>query len=72
MFENEFTWGKAVANNTIDIFHEKYEKAFEGLKNELGKEYPLIINGKEINSKNLFEVRSPSDTTIIVAKFPQG
>ena len=70
MFENEFTWGNAVANNATDVFHEQFEKAVEQVKNNLNKEYPLIINGKEIFSKIQFEVKSPSDTTIIVAKFP--
>src|SRR3990167_857612 len=72
MFENEFTWGSAIANNATDIFHEQFEKAVEQVKNNLNKEYPLIINGKEIFSKIQFEVKSPSDTTIIVAKFPKG
>jgi 1-pyrroline-5-carboxylate dehydrogenase len=72
MFENEFTWGKAVTNNRIDEFHEKYEKALIEVQKELNKEYPLIINGKEIFSKNLFNVKSPSDTTITVARFPNG
>lgn len=72
MFENEFTWGNAVANNATDVFHEQFEKAVEQVKNNLNKEYPLIINGKEIYSKIQFEIKSPSDTTIIVAKFPKG
>ncbi len=70
MFENEFTWGTAIANKTTDEFHEKYENAVKEFQNELNKEYPVIINGKEIFSKNLFEVKSPSNTSIIVAKFP--
>lgn len=72
MFENEFTWGNATANNVTDVFHEQFEKAVEQVRNNLNKEYPLIINGKEIFSKIQFEVKSPSDTTIIVAKFPKG
>lgn len=72
MFENEFTWGNAIANNATDVFHDQFEKAVEQVKNNLNKEYPLIINGKEIFSKIQFEVKSPSDTTIIVAKFPKG
>ena len=72
MFENEFTWGKAVATNSTDNFHEQYEKAVQQVRDELDKEYPLIINGKEIFSKNLFTVKSPSDTTLNVAKFPNG
>jgi len=72
MFKNEFTWGNAVANNSTEKFHEQFEEAAEQVKNNLNTEYPLIINGKEIFSKILFEVKSPADTTIIVAKFPKG
>ena len=72
MFENEFTWGNAVAKNDEESFHKQYEDAVEEVRKDLGKEYPLIINGQEIASKNLFEVKCPSDTSIIVGKFPIG
>ncbi|CAE6489787.1 MAG: aldehyde dehydrogenase family protein [Candidatus Nitrosotenuis sp.] len=70
MIENENTWLKAIQNNTTDEFHKKFDQALESLKNELGKTYPLIINGKEIEFDQTFEVRSPSDTSIILGKFP--
>ena len=70
MFENEYTWGKAITNNTVNEFDEKFDKAFEEVKTDLGKEYPIIINGEEIFLDNKFDVKSPSDTRIIVAKFP--
>ena len=72
VFENEYTWGKAVANNTVSEFDDKYEKSFAEVKTDLGKEYPIIINGKEVFLDNKFDVKSPSDTRIIVAKFPQA
>ena len=70
MIENENTWARAVQNNATDEFHKKFDQAIESLKKELGKTYPLIIGGKEIQSDKLFEVKSPSDTRIILAKFP--
>ena len=72
MFENEYTWGTAVANNLANQFDEKFENALDEIKKNLGKEYPIIINGKEIFLENKFDVRSPSDTRITVAKFPQA
>lgn len=72
MFENEFTWGKAVANNSVSEFDKKFENALDETKQSLGKDYPLIINGKKIFLENKFEVKSPSDTRITVAKFPQA
>lgn len=71
-FENEYTWGKAVANNSTDDFHTDFEIAIDEVKKELGKKYPLIINGKEISSDDCFTVNSPSDTRICVAEFPKA
>ena len=72
MFENEFTWGNAVKNNTIDSFDEKFEHAFEQIKNDLDKSYPIIIDGKELFLSKNFEVSSPSDTKMILGKFPSA
>ena len=71
-FENEYTWGKAVADNSTDNFHADFEKAVNEVKKELGKKYPIIINGKEIYSDNCFTISSPSDTRITVAEFPKA
>ncbi len=70
MIENENTWARAVQTNTTDEFHKKFDQAIDSLKKELDKTYPLIIGGKEVYSDRLFEVKSPSDTKIILAKFP--
>jgi len=72
MFENEYTWGKAVANNSVDEFHASFDKAVEKTQKELGRIYPIIINGKEINSENRFTVKSPADTRITLAEFPKA
>ena len=71
-FENEYTWGKAVSENATNDFHVKFESAIEEVKKELGKKYPIIINGKEVHSDDCFTVRSPSNTQISVAKFPRA
>lgn len=72
MFENEYTWGRAVANNAVKEFDEKFENAVEQVKTELNREYPIIIGGKEIFTEEKFEIRSPSDTSIVLAKFPKA
>ena len=72
MFENEFTWGKAVAKNETEKFHSEFDNAVNQVNKELGKSYPIIINGKEINSEKLFIVSSPADRNIKVAEFPSG
>lgn len=70
MFENEKTWASAVLNNSTDEFHRKFDQAIDIAKKDFDKKYPMIIGGKEIYSDNQFQVRSPSDTRIIIANFP--
>ena len=72
VFKNEFTWGNAVSENTVDEFHKKFEKAVEQLRNNLNEDYPLIIDGKEIFLDKKFEVTSPSDTRITIARFSEA
>ncbi len=72
MFENEFTWGKAVSSNQTEKFHQDFDDAVQQVKAELGKTYPIIINGEEISSADLFPVNSPADKSITVGKFPSA
>ena len=71
-FENEFTWGKAVSENSTQKFHEKFEKGLDEAKEALGKKHPIIINGQEIYSENNFSIYSPSDTRVRIANFPKA
>lgn len=70
MIENENTWANAVKNNATEEFHKKYDQALDSLKGEIGRTYPLVINGREVAAEQIFEVRSPSDTSMILARFP--
>lgn len=70
MIENENTWANAVKTDTQDDFHKKFDSSLEALKSKFGKTYPLIIGGKEVYTEKTFDVRSPSDTRIILGKFP--
>jgi 1-pyrroline-5-carboxylate dehydrogenase len=71
MFENEYTWGKAVSQGKQDEFDKKFDDAVEYVQKKFGATYPCIINGKKIFSDNTFDVRSPSDTRIILGTFPK-
>ena len=70
-FENEYTWGKAVVNNSTEKFHTDFDHAVDKVRDEFDETYPMIINGKEVHYDDCFEVRSPCYTEIIVAKFPK-
>lgn len=71
-FQNEYTWGSAVRENRQDEFHQRFDEAVTRVRETLGASYPMIIDGKEVTSDDFFTVRSPADTSIIVAKFPTG
>jgi len=71
MFENEYTWGKAVSQGRKDDFDKKFDDAVELVKKKFGKQYPCVINGKKIFSENTFDVRSPSDTRLVLGSFPK-
>ena len=70
MFVNEKTWMKYVTDNSTDEFHSKFDLAIEHVKKDFGKNYPMIIAGKEMFSDNLFQVKSPADKNLILANFP--
>lgn len=72
MFENEFTLFKTLMHKGEETFDAKYEDAVLRVKEELGKTYPMIIDGKRVTSGGAFAVLSPIDTRIAVAHFPIG
>lgn len=72
MFENEFTLYKMLMQKGQEAFDAKYEDAVLRVKEELGKTYPMIIDGKPVTTGGAFPVLSPIDTRIVVANFPIG
>ncbi len=70
-FENEYTWGRAVADSTTEEFHASFDSAVGKVREELGNQYPIIINGKRLHYDDCFTVRSPADTRITIARFPK-
>lgn len=70
-FENEYTWGKAVVNNSTEEYHTNFDNAIDKVRKDLGKRYPIIIDGKEIYYDDCFTVQCPSDIGITVAEFPK-
>ena len=72
MFENERTVGRFAENNNMDEFHKKFDQAVHEVQKEFGKNYPMIIGGKEIFSDNKFQVRSPADKNMVLGHFPMA
>ncbi|NNL59508.1 MAG: aldehyde dehydrogenase family protein, partial [Nitrosopumilus sp.] len=69
-FHNEYTWGKAVNENSEEKFHSNFDNAIEETKKEFNQKYPAIIGGKDFFSNECFQVRSPANREIIIAEFP--
>ncbi|WP_255492706.1 aldehyde dehydrogenase family protein [Candidatus Nitrosotalea sp. TS] len=51
-------------------FISKFDQAIAEIKKDFGKNYPMIIGGKEIFSNNQFQVHSPADKNLVLANFP--
>ncbi len=72
LIENESTYADALENNSVDEFHENFDQAINEVEKELGRDYPMIINGKEILSDDKFAVSLPTDRSICFANFPHA
>ncbi|MBV9242400.1 MAG: aldehyde dehydrogenase family protein, partial [Acidobacteria bacterium] len=51
---------------------EAFKAALEKMRSELGREYPITINGEKITLDNKFESRNPANTAQVVGVFSEG
>jgi 1-pyrroline-5-carboxylate dehydrogenase len=51
---------------------DKYKEALEYVKSYLGKTYPLIINGKEVKSNQLYTSTNPANRAEVIGKIHQA
>jgi 1-pyrroline-5-carboxylate dehydrogenase len=58
--------------NPPEELHAGFDKAVEKLKQNMGKEYGMLINGKEVMADEKFEDRSPVNTDWVLAKMQKG
>jgi hypothetical protein len=71
-FKNEDTFRKLLNSNKESIFHKKYNDANEHIKFQLGRKYPLLIDGQKVRSVKSFKHTSPFDTRIVLGYFARG
>jgi 1-pyrroline-5-carboxylate dehydrogenase len=48
------------------------QAALEGVRSELGKEYPIVINGEKITLESKFQSINPANKTEVVGVFGEG
>ena len=58
--------------NPPEELHTRFEQALVKIKANLGKEYPMIIDGKDRFTAEKFEDRSPVDTDVVLGVFQKG
>jgi len=71
-FENVHTVRKFMISKREEEFHNRYTKAVMDIKSQFGREYSMIIDGKDVESAKTFIHTSPIDRRIKLGYFPNG
>src|SRR5512138_4029686 len=58
--------------NPPEELHKGFDKAVAKLKANLGKEYGMIIDGKDVFAEDRYEDRSPVNTDVVLAVIQKG
>jgi 1-pyrroline-5-carboxylate dehydrogenase len=56
----------------IAAMHSKFDAAIEEVRGQLGKTYPLIIDGEEVTGRDTFEVRAPANRDTVLGSFQKA
>lgn len=62
----------ATMYNPPDELHSNFDASLAKLKGNLGKEYAMLIDGKDVRADEQFEDRTPIDTDIVLAVMQKG
>ena len=72
MAENTFRLTYATMFNPPEELHTNFEAEVAKIKSNLGQEYPMLIDGKDIFTDEKFEDRSPINTDMVLGVFQKG
>ncbi len=56
----------------IEAMHSSFDEALARFESSFGTEYPIVIGGKASTGGPLFDVVSPSDTRVVLARMQTG
>ncbi|MEJ7900818.1 MAG: aldehyde dehydrogenase family protein, partial [Thermomicrobiales bacterium] len=56
----------------IEAMHSSFDEALARFEGTFGTEYPMVINGEATTGDSLFDVVSPSNTTVVLARMQTG
>src|SRR3972149_10858318 len=72
MADTNFKLTYATMFNPPEELHTRFEEALKKVKAGLGKEYGMIIDGKDRLAGEKFEDRSPVNTDVVLGVFQKG
>jgi 1-pyrroline-5-carboxylate dehydrogenase len=58
--------------NPPEELHTRFDEALAKAKANLGKDYGMIINGKDVFADEKFEDRNPANTDVVLGTFQKG
>ena len=70
--ESPFKLTYATMFNPPETLHTRFESALSQAKANLGKEYAMLIDGKDRFAAEKFEDRTPIDTDVVLGIFQKG
>ena len=68
----DFKLTYATMFNPPEELHTRFDAAVKNTKAGLGKDYPMIIDGKDVFADERFEDRSPTNTDLLLGTFQKG
>ena len=72
MGEKKFRLTYATMYNPPEELHTNFETAVEKIRENLGREFPMYIDGQDVFADEKFEDRSPVNTTMLLGLFQKG
>jgi len=72
MAESTFKLTYATMFNPPEELHARFDETLVKVKANLGKEYGMIINGKDHFAADKFEDRNPANTDVVLGVFQKG
>ena len=72
MGENKFRLTYATMYNPPEELHTNFEAEVNKIKANLGREFPMYINGQDVYADEKFDNRSPVDTDMLLGIFQKG
>jgi 1-pyrroline-5-carboxylate dehydrogenase len=72
MAEQGFRITYATMSADNEELHKQYDEGIERAKAGLGTTIPVVVNGEERSDRETYELRSPTDSDVLLARICQG